>query len=703
MLKSKKTTVICTSIVVITLIITLLFINGKRLGVEEVHANLPYEDSLFSTDKVHNIDIVVDEADFNEMLENAMDEEYVTCNVVIDGNVVKNVAIRTKGNSSLSTMANSDSDRYSFKIEFDHYEDGNTYLGLDKLALNNIIQDNTYLKDYMSYQMMNYFEVDSPLSSFIWITVNGEDWGLYLAVEAIEDSFIDRTYSNTDGELYKPDSMNMGGGGDNKAPKNMPAPENIPEGMEVPEDIKEMLEKAPENLNDVQEEVGQVSTEKNPEVSTDSEINLETKQLGDNREDFKKISPSGMGGGQSDVALVYTDDEFDSYSNIFDSAKTDVTDTDKVRLIESLKQLSEGENLSEVLNIEEVLRYFVVHNYLLNFDSYTGNMMHNYYLYEDSGKLSMIAWDYNLAFGAFAMGGSPSNSKVDNSTSLANYPIDTPVSGTTLEDRPMIGQLLSNEEYLTKYHELFSEFITEYFDSGVFEEEITNAISLISPYVEKDPTAFVSYSDFLEASSQLKSFCELRTESIKEQLKGEIPSTSEGQSEDSSSLIDASEINIESMGSNSFGGRGDNGENRRQPVDENIGELSEKEQQSESTNLSGKTEDSNREATFETLGGKSLKAEEVPDKENINQTERWEDRRDQKSEADNSTNVPTNPGVDTSQRANEDKISERRGQMEDGVKNLDVQSKNEEFYIVGASLLVLVLGIVVVKKYKVHR
>lgn len=700
MLKSKKTTVICTSIVIITLIITLLFINGKNLGIEEVHANLPYEDSLFSTDKVHNIDIVVDEADFNEMMENAMDEEYVTCNLVIDGNAVKNAAIRTKGNSSLSTMANSDSDRYSFKIEFDHYENGNTYLGLDKLALNNIIQDNTYLKDYMSYQMMNYFEVDSPLSSFIWITVNGEDWGLYLAVEAIEDSFIDRTYSNTDGELYKPDSMNMGGGGGNQAPKNMPAPENIPEGMEVPEDMQKIFDKAPKNLNDVQEEVGQVSTEKNPEVSTDSEINLETEQ---SEEDFKKMNPGRIGGGQSDVALVYTDDEFDSYSNIFDSAKTDITDADKVRLIESLKQLLKGENLSEVLNIEEVLRYFVVHNYLLNFDSYTGSMMHNYYLYEDSGKLSMIAWDYNLAFGAFAMGGIPSNSKVDNSTSMANYPIDTPVSGTTLEDRPMIGQLLSNEEYLTKYHELFSEFITEYFDSGVFEEEITNTISLISPYVKKDPTAFVSYADFLEASSQLKSFCELRTESVKGQLKGEIPSTSEGQSEDSSRLIDASEINIESMGSNSFGGRGDNSENRRQPVDENIGELSGKEQQSESANLSDKAEGSNIENTFETLSGKPLKAEEVLEKENVNQTEQTENRRSKISEADNSTNVLVNQEVNTSQGAKEGKINDRRGQMEDGVKNLEVQSKNEELYIVGASLLVLVLGIVVVKKYKVHR
>ena len=42
----------------------------------------------------------------------------------------------------------------------------------------------------------------------------------------------------------------------------------------------------------------------------------------------------GMGGkGSDDVKLKYIDDSFESYSNIFDNAKTDITDADKTRLI----------------------------------------------------------------------------------------------------------------------------------------------------------------------------------------------------------------------------------------------------------------------------------------------------------------------------------------------------------------------------------
>ena len=33
------------------------------------------------------------------------------------------------------------SERYSFKVEFDHYNSSLTYHGLDKLSLNNLIQD----------------------------------------------------------------------------------------------------------------------------------------------------------------------------------------------------------------------------------------------------------------------------------------------------------------------------------------------------------------------------------------------------------------------------------------------------------------------------------------------------------------------------------------------------------------------------------
>lgn len=494
---------ICCIIMVFTIIITIVFCNGRSLGIEVSGKTFGYESRLFDTSYVHTIDIVMD--DWDGFIDGCEDEEYTSCAVIIDNEAYKNVGIRAKGNTSLSSVSAYGNDRYSFKIEFDHYDSGKTYYGLDKLSLNNIIQDNTYMKDYLVYQMMGYFGVDSPLCSYVYITVNGEDFGLYLAVEGVEESFLLRNYGSDYGELYKPDTTQTQGGGDGEMPDMRNASEP-PNGTEVP----------------------------------------------DRSED-----ENGIQGGSSseDVSLIYSDDDYDSYSNIFDNAKTNISDDDRDRFIESLKKLNENENIEDVVDVDEVIRYFVVHNFVCNFDSYTGSMIHNYYLYEENGKMSMIPWDYNLAFGGFSAGGGQGDGSNGNATELVNYPIDTPVSGGTVDSRPMLAWIFANKEYTEQYHEYFSEFITECFDSGYVEELVRSTAEMISPYVEKDPTKFCTYDEYETGVETLLEFLELRASSVSGQLSGTIPSTSEGQQEDSSALVDASDINISDMGS--MGNMGD--------------------------------------------------------------------------------------------------------------------------------------------------
>ena len=194
-----------------------------------------------------------------------------------------------------------------------------------------------------------------------------------------------------------------------------------------------------------------------------------------------------------------------------------------------------------MIDIDAVIRYFVVHNFVLNFDSYTGFMVHNYYLYEKDGRLSMLPWDYNLAFGGFM--------SESDATALINYPIDTPVSGGTIESKPMLAWIFDNKEYTEKYHLYFSEFISDYFDNGYFTDMIDSLSEMISPYVEKDVTKFCTYDEFQKGVAVLKEFCLLRAQSISAQLNGSIPSTSEEQAQDNSSFIDGNHLIISDMGS----------------------------------------------------------------------------------------------------------------------------------------------------------
>ena len=520
---------LCAAALALCLLLTAAFMNGEALGIRPAASVMGYEARLFDTERVHTLDIVMD--DWDSFLETCENEEYAQCAVIVDGESYQNTAIRAKGNTSLSMVSAMDSDRYSFKLEFDHYDSGRTYHGLDKLSLNNIIQDTTYMKDYLTYQMMGAFGVDAPLCSYVYITVNGQDWGLYLAVEGVEDSFLKRNYGGDPGELYKPDSMGFGGGRGNGREFDMKNFMNAGEG-------------GPDSQSRFPREFGDFPSPPDGQRSRQGAPEGEP----GNGPGFGGGPGGGMGG--DDVKLRYIDDDPESYSNIFENAKTDVTKADKKRLIASLKALSEGSDLEETLDIDQVLRYFVVHNYVCNGDSYTGSMVHNYYLYEEDGRLSMIPWDYNLAYGTFQSG---------DASGAVNVPIDSPVSGG--DSRPMVDWIFDNPEYTALYHQYFQEFL-ETVDP---QELIDSAAKLIAPYVEKDPTRFYTYEEFETGTETLRGFCRLRTESAGGQLAGTIPSTEDGQAADASSLVDASGITLSDMGTMNRGGGFGGGERPTPP------------------------------------------------------------------------------------------------------------------------------------------
>lgn len=517
---------LCALVTAATLLLALFFCNGKALGIETAARAIGYENRIFDQSRVHSIDIVTD--DWEDFLETCEREEYAPCTVVIDGEAFKNVGIRGKGNTSLRSVASLGSSRYSFKLEFDQYDGTSSYHGLDKLCLNNIIQDNTFMKDYLAYTLMDRFGADAPLCGFAYLTVNGEDWGLYLAVEGVEESFLQRNYGNGYGNLYKPDSTDLGGGRGNGKDFNMS-----------------------DFVNEENGETTRDFSQKDGLRGFGGKMPGNGEVQGGFRDETRSEFRGGTGSG--DVKLQYIDDDPESYANIFGNAKTDVSDADKSRLIQSLKTLSENGDPSAVLNIDEVIRYFAVHNFLRNGDSYTGSIIHNYYLYEEDGRLSMIPWDYNLAFGTF---------QGSNASNEVNAPIDTPVSGD-MSDRPMLAWIFENEEYAALYHEVLAALVNQTDFAALIEETAAR----IAPYVEKDPTKFCTYAEFEKGVSAIREFCLLRAESVRGQLDGSIPSTTDGQKADSSALIDPSALNLSDMGSMNHGGNfgGFGGGNRERP------------------------------------------------------------------------------------------------------------------------------------------
>ena len=417
-----------------------------------------YEAKLFDEDRIHTIDILYD--DWEGLLDEALKEEYHRMSVVIDGERFDDIGLRTKGNNSLRLTEKHGHKRFSLKLEFDAFVPGHSYHGLDKFSLDSSFQDNSYLKSYFAFDMMRFMNVATPLTSYVWVSVNGEPWGLFLAVEEPEESFAQRNYGPGHGLLYKPE--------------------------------------------------------------------------------YKKLAHEN-----ADVHLRYIDDELDSYDNIWRKAKFPITPKDKRRLIESLRILSEGEKLASAVDLEQVLRYFVPQVFVVNLDSYLGPTGHNYFLYEENGIISMIPWDYNLAFATYPLA---MPNPITDAKKFVNFPIDTPGEGKYMLKRPLFHQLMLHPEHHQRYRALFDQFISEYFESGYFETKLAKMVKKISPWVEKDPNAFIEYSDFLQGVKTFREFNLLRARSVRGQLNGSVPSTNKAQKRNPEKLIEVGDLWIPDMG-----------------------------------------------------------------------------------------------------------------------------------------------------------
>ncbi|NLO38768.1 MAG: spore coat protein CotH [Ruminiclostridium sp.] len=556
MIQSKKINMIVGIAVVFALIVsTALVVMGSIQNEKSgIKTEPEYATRIFGTDII-SIEIIADETDWQEMLDNAISEKSIMADVVVNGTKIQNVSIRPKGNSSLTQVAGSDSDRYSFRLRFDEYIEGQTCFGLDSFVINNMLGDNTYMKEYVSYELMQEIGVDAPYFGFTDVSVNGKGWGLYLAVETYGDSYEARAFGTTSGMMYNVKSMDMGGNDEdvNGIPQGgMQPPENgqggsFPqEGMQPPDNgqggsFPQGGMQPPGNGQGEQTQPNTPADSSSPATTPFDSQNSDRNMRGPNESFGGSMGGRGSNGG----SLEYSTDEASSYSAIFNNVVGKGDDDDFARVITALKALSQGENLDTCFDIDQILRYLAAHTIVVNLDSYSSSMAQNYYLYENNTKVTILPWDYNLAWGGFQSG---------NVSSVINFPIDTPVSGVEMSSRPLLDKLFANAQYLEKYHDYLQELMTSYFADGKWEERITQLDLLISNYVQNDSTAFCSFEEYKTAVEAFKTLGNLRCQSIQGQLNGTVPSTTAQQAANPDKLISAGNLSLSTLGSMMGGG-----------------------------------------------------------------------------------------------------------------------------------------------------
>ncbi|MCM3174305.1 CotH kinase family protein [Paenibacillus sp. MER 99-2] len=179
------------------------------------------------------------------------------------------------------------------------------------------------------------------------------------------------------------------------------------------------------------------------------------------------------------------------------------SDKDKTKLknfIQTLNEMPEGEkgDIESVLDVDSALQYIAGNTVLGNYDSYNGDKGHNYMLYSDAnGKFTVVPWDFNMSFNGYSAGGggrgTATTGSTTTNTNATNVSVDEPVLGISMENVPMINNLLAVPEYKEKYLTYVNE-LTDYLEG--IQDRITELAAEIRPYVEADPTKFYTTEQF---------------------------------------------------------------------------------------------------------------------------------------------------------------------------------------------------------------
>lgn len=249
---------------------------------------------------------------------------------------------------------------------------------------------------------------------------------------------------------------------------------------------------------------------------------------------FSSDSTSGKFGGDGGSSLIYTGDNIYHYLEIFDFPVFGRTGSDDMqRVVEAIQALDEDRDVEQYWDVDQLLRYFAVQTFSVNYDSYYASNSQNFFVYEYQGQVSILPWDYNMAFNIGL-------SEVEDVTGLANVPIDEPLSGVSMEDRPLFSKLMAVPEYKQRYHDYLRQLCEGY--CADYTQRAAELQERIDGFIYNDPSSLCSYEEYRTAFAALAEFIELRAESILGQLDGTIPSTVEGQAADSSALVDASHL-----------------------------------------------------------------------------------------------------------------------------------------------------------------
>ncbi|HSQ17302.1 MAG TPA: CotH kinase family protein [Anaerolineales bacterium] len=439
---------------------------SSAVTIQAAGLDVPNEVSLFDDTLVHNIQILMDEADYDTMLttyQQTGEKDYFHADVIIDGVRLNDVGIRLKGNASLMTALGGRGDRMGqgqggeqlvnpglmpqdgqlpfdpenmpqrgqrpqppagmdipnpedlpadrqggfmpfgggtgtaipdgevkipLMIKFDEFVAGQTYQGYSSFAIRTYgtSYDAAMLQEPVTNAMFRLAGLPATLTAYAGVALNDQAEQLYTISEVINQTYLQRNFTYSDGVLYKA-------------------------------------------------------------------------ELGS--------------------TLSYQGDDPSTYTDSF-TQQTRKNDADLAPLIEFMRFLSQSDDatfesqLPDYLDVDSFATYLALCSLLVNNDSIIG-MNNNYYLYYDdlSERFTLLYWDGNESLSKLGGGATASTSLLDDQTQRS---FRAPMGGGS---NTLLARFVANPTFYALYEQKVAEVYQQVYASGAITAQVEQYADLV--------------------------------------------------------------------------------------------------------------------------------------------------------------------------------------------------------------------------------
>lgn len=155
-------------------------------------------DAFFTNGRVAHIKIEIAATNLNSLRQDPRGN--VRAKVTEGDAVYRDVAIHLKG--AAGSFRPIDDAKPAFTLNFDKFKEGQHFHKLDKLHLNNSVQDPSYMTELLCSELFLSAEVPTPRTTHARVELNGRALGLYVLKEGFDKGFLRRHFTNARGNLY---------------------------------------------------------------------------------------------------------------------------------------------------------------------------------------------------------------------------------------------------------------------------------------------------------------------------------------------------------------------------------------------------------------------------------------------------------------------------------------------------------------------